>query len=671
MPQAFLRRSAIRAACVLTLSAAADASLAANYNIGVGISDITGEAAEVGMFGYADPAQTTAGIHQRQRARAFVFEDPYTKKSVLLVVADVDIISQGVHQAVMKGLKARFGSTYNEQNVVLTATHTHSGPGGFSHRILYSITTYGFKAKTFNAMVDGMIEAAVKAHNNKSAGDVTLAQGNLTTASVNRSAPAFRANNAADRAVFPNEIDPLMSVLTIKKSGTPVGAVSFFPTHGTSMPPSNRLISPDNKGYAAYQWEHDIAGVRYLENYANFVAAFAQTNAGDMSPNLNLKPGSGPTEDPFENTRIIGERQSVKARGLSGAASTTLSGSVDYRMRYIDMSATTVSGQYTTDGQTHTTCPAALGTTFAAGSEEDGPGPDFINEGQSNPFVAFVGGLVFSPSAALKACQAPKEIFIPSGTLNPIHWTPEIMPIQVIKLGNLYLATVPAEPTIMSGYRIRRQLAQTLGTDVSRVITLGYSNAYSGYVTTPEEYDVQDYEGGATHFGKWTQTAYMQELDKLAKDLVLGQPSVNTLTPQDLSNQQVDLQPGVVMDTTPIGKKFGDVVTQPKSSYVKGETVAVTFYTGNPRNNLRRNGTFLEVQRWTGSSWVRVADDGDWSTKYRWTRKSVADSWADISWVIPADTAAGTYRVVHYGDAKNLLGQISGFVGISKSFAVQ
>ena len=36
------------------------------------------------------------------------------------------------------------------------------------------------------------------------------------------------------------------------------------------------------------------------------VAAFAQTNAGDMSPNLNRRPGSGPTEDEFENTRIIG-----------------------------------------------------------------------------------------------------------------------------------------------------------------------------------------------------------------------------------------------------------------------------------------------------------------------------------------------------------------------------
>ncbi len=39
-----------------------------------------------------------------------------------------------------------------------------------------------------------------------------------------------------------------------------------------------------------------------------------------MSPNLNLKPGSGPTEDEFENARIIGERQLDKAREVHAGA---------------------------------------------------------------------------------------------------------------------------------------------------------------------------------------------------------------------------------------------------------------------------------------------------------------------------------------------------------------
>ena len=68
--------------------------------------------------------------------------------------------------------------------------------------------------------------------------------------------------------------------------------------------------------------------------------------------------------------------------------------------------------------------------------------------------------------------------------------------MQLVRIGQLYLAAVPAEFTITSGYRLRRTVATELGVPVENVILSGYANAYSGYVTTPEEYDQQDYEGG-------------------------------------------------------------------------------------------------------------------------------------------------------------------------------
>ena len=43
------------------------------YLVGTGIYDVTGPAGQVNMMGYAKPEQTTAGIHQRLRARAFIF----------------------------------------------------------------------------------------------------------------------------------------------------------------------------------------------------------------------------------------------------------------------------------------------------------------------------------------------------------------------------------------------------------------------------------------------------------------------------------------------------------------------------------------------------------------------------------------------------------------------
>ncbi|MFN3618452.1 MAG: neutral/alkaline non-lysosomal ceramidase C-terminal domain-containing protein, partial [Aquabacterium sp.] len=85
---------------------------------------------------------------------------------------------------------------------------------------------------------------------------------------------------------------------------------------------------------------------------------------------------------------------------------------------------------------------------------------------------------------------------------------------------------------------------------------------------------------------------------------------------------------------------------------------------------LRRQGTFLLVQRWNGQTWTTVADDSHWATKYRWKRTFGAESVADISWTIPAGTPAGTYRVMHLGDARNLLGRITPFTGVTRSFQV-
>jgi neutral ceramidase len=92
----------------------------------------------------------------------------------------------------------------------------------------------------------------------------------------------------------------------MEREGRTVGVINWFPTHNTSMTNQNRLISSDNKGYAGYHWERDNEGVDYLaDEPPPFVAAFAQTNAGDMSPNLNLRPGSGPTEDQLGVSEIL------------------------------------------------------------------------------------------------------------------------------------------------------------------------------------------------------------------------------------------------------------------------------------------------------------------------------------------------------------------------------
>jgi len=52
------------------------------------------------------------------------------------------------------------------------------------------------------------------------------------------------------------------------------------------------------------------------------------------------------------------------------------------------------------------------------------------------------------------------------------------------------------------------------------VILSPYANAYSGYITTYEEYQVQCYEGGHTVFGEWTLAAYQTKFKELALQML-------------------------------------------------------------------------------------------------------------------------------------------------------
>ena len=45
---------------------------------------------------------------------------------------------------------------YSAENVLLSATHTHSGPAGYMQYALFQATSLGFINQTFNALVDGI-----------------------------------------------------------------------------------------------------------------------------------------------------------------------------------------------------------------------------------------------------------------------------------------------------------------------------------------------------------------------------------------------------------------------------------------------------------------------------------------------------------------------------------
>jgi neutral ceramidase len=627
------------------------------------------------MLGYGRADQQTTGIHTRQRSRAFIIAEPADGPRILVVVNDLPLVFDSVHQAVLARLKQSYGDLYTASNTMITATHTHCAPGGYSHHLLYNSNTKGFRAKTFDALIDGIVEAVDRAHRDLAPSELFLAHGELRDASVNRSRQAFELNPADDRAFFPDAIDPQTTLLRIDRADTTVGAINWFPTHNTSMTNQNRLISADNKGYAGYHWEREVEAVDYLvdaDQGPSFIAAFAQTNAGDMSPNLELRPGHGPTDDEFENARLIGLRQCTAAQALTQGDSHQVEGPVDSRLIYIDLAQVTVSAEFSGDGKVHATSGPAGGAASFAGAWADGPAFPGFREGR-NPFFDWPSKIAYGLSAGLRDSQAPKGIMLPGGVLN--RWVPVVaqrVPVQLLRIGSLYLIGIPGEVTIVAGLRLRRTVADIVSAPLSDVLVAGYSNGYIHYVTTPEEYQSQQYEGGSTLFGRWELPALQQTAAVLASAMRDGTPVVAGLPTKDLSARHAKARarrrgaPDVAAPEAP----FGHVLVDALARYRPGHRVVVIFVGAHPNNDLHRGGTYLRVERQEGDEWVTVQDDGDWATRFVWKKGRGGHSEVTVSWDIPVVAPAGTYRVTYFGDACQEGHPIRPFAGSSRAFDV-
>jgi neutral ceramidase len=241
-----------------------------------------------------------------------------------------------------------------------------------------------------------------------------------------------------------------------------------------------------------------------------------------------------------------GRQQFEFASQLSAAATERVTGPVDFRLIHVDFSKTQI------DGNDARTWPAALGFSFAAGSTEDStpypfPVPGIvegITDTEPEPALGFLvsAGLLYGfgieqwngtdgvvdagkavvPAAELKAGHSPKLIaFVPSSTDPP--WVPQVLPVQLLRIGSLALVGIPGELSTMAGRRLRKTIRDAMKASGIKHVALGtYANDYSQYITTEEEYKSQQYEGASTLFGPMTLRAYQQVTKKLANAMVKG-----------------------------------------------------------------------------------------------------------------------------------------------------
>lgn len=725
----------------ITHSVPDDSALGDKYLLGVGKADITGPVVEINMMGYADPKQVGSGLRQRLYSRAFIVGDVQEPGDrFIYLVLDTQSGDTAVRYGILEGL-ARLGREYHvygHHNVAVTGTHSHAGPGGWLNYLLPQITSKGFDHQGYRAIVDGAVLSIRRAHESLEPGYLSVGTTRLSGANINRSLFAYLANPEEERArynassVDDGSVEKDLTLLKFKRAsdGRNIGILSWFPVHGTSMLGNNTLIAGDNKGVAAYLFEQSMR----TESTAaeSFVAGFSQANVGDTSPNVLgawCEDGTGQMCS-FENSTCSdGRSQRCHGRGPlfrtsdNGASSCFEIGRrqaepaiqlyKDLEQTPVPIKGSWVKSFHTFHNMSHfsfvlpngslaTACPAALGYSFAAGTS-DGPGAfDFTQHDggpdNTSPVWRVVRRFLREPSPAQQSCHGAKPILLDVGEIDtPYQWTPNVVDVQVFRVGQLLIVVSPGEASTMAGRRWKEAVSRSASALFSRreeersgpsgpypdpdpvVVIGGPANSYTHYITTEEEYAVQRYEGASTLYGPHTLAAYINVtlrhlplLDAAAPPPV--GPGDDGPLPPDNTNVSLSFISPVVRDGTPLFKAFGDVLADAERTYRRGDVVRARFVGANPRNDLRLGRTYAAVEKLggRGGGWRTVRDDGDWALVFRWERTSgvLATSEVTIEWETGAEDERGLYRLRYYGDAKSLGGKITPFTGTSAVFTL-
>ena len=674
------------------------------------------------MMGYADPKQVGSGLRQRLYSRAFIIADPKVAEDRLVyLVLDTQSGDTAVRYGILEALQAlgpEYATVYGQKNVAVTGTHSHSGPGAWLNYLLPQITSKGFNKQSYQAIVDGAVLSIRRAHESITLGHLSFGSIEVEDANINRSPYAYLANPEEERQKSEHDVDKTMTMLKFTRAGDglSIGALTWFPVHGTSMLGNNTLISGDNKGVAADLLEKSLANRDDVD--VNFVAGFSQSNVGDTSPNVlgawcedgseeqcNFQDstcggrnepchGRGPffreKDEGASSCLEIGRRQFSAAKSLFDTVESTGTPILGSTIRALHTFQNFSSFAFQLpNGSAVSTCPAALGYSFAAGTS-DGPGAFDFKQNSSgdptaNPVWAVVRNFLHEPTKEQKLCHAPKPILLDVGEIkNPYLWTPNIVDIQLLRVGQLLVIVSPGEATTMAGRRWKFALATAASSSSltspaapSPLVVLGGpANSYTHYIATEEEYFIQRYEGASTLYGPHTLAAYINltcsYLPYLA-DHIPSTPLDSGPSPPNNVNASLSFITPVVRDSPGFFRSFGDVIEDAPAVVAPGETVTVTFVGANPRNNLRLEGTYTAVELQTGRNWRRVLDDSDWEVYMRWRRMNqlLGTSEVDVVWDVPRNVVKGLHRMRYFGDAKSIGGSVEGFEGVSGTFIVR
>lgn len=526
--------------------------------------DMTAFVPGVGMMGYGQPHNVVQEIGTKLWVRALFLKDD-EGSPILFLHLEQAFVTMALKEEILRRILENHPDwSISDENFILSAQHTHAAPGGYSHFAFYNLTISNFQTKVFEKIVSSSILAAEAAKRNLQ--KVTMSWGAVDISpdkeiAFNRSMKAYLNNPDAQKIKEEEKLLGLdrrmQGILLTTQDNKLLAHLNWFGVHCTNVSSFNIRTHHDNKGVAAELFE---------KSHPGSVAFFFQSTAGDVSPNFiwdkKTKLMRGKFEDQYDNASFNGEIQFRESERITGDL--PVEGRFETVLNYVDMGKKAAA--------------PAHGLAFFRGTLE-GPGitaglasvlritsrirrvidcvrspecrefylkhgvKDVVIDHRNGSFVgiplAFWKWLPVVPSHPVNVFQETAK----AGGLKTLPWIPSIIPFQIVRLGNILIAALPGEITTVAGRRVKELLEKEYeGCGVDRVIIHSYCNAYMGYITTPEEYDIQSYEGGHNVYGRSSLDVVLASYGELVKTLK-GEPcEMERATPLRFSPDELKLR---------------------------------------------------------------------------------------------------------------------------------
>lgn len=508
--------------------------------VGVSRGDITPPPG-VATFGHGPEARIASGYWTRLQCRAFVFLTETGNPAAALVPCELAAISTLLQRTVVQKLRG-FGIEIPPQRLFLSAVHTHAGPAHYLDAEFYDGTAStqgpGFDPQVVEFLasrIAGAVrDAFLQATQDRQAPhpqftELRWIHGKAWGLTHNRSLSAFQRNRPlgdfgepskeAAGALDPSAlaVDPNLDVLELSVPGAEGkrrvrGWIGLLAMHPTVLSAKNRYFGGDAFGVASRLMEQELrregeaAGTPDLRPLVGLI----NTNEGDVVPRWS-------TGDRAE-TLVLGKRLAQEFLKLRNA-----SGSVPFQTQAV------LSSSYLEVELPNNTYGLPQGQQLCSRAEL-GLGSIYGAVDHPTGLAGISDLLPTSYDPQRQDCQAPKRAALGAfqKLISGPYSFPRTVPLGMVRLDDTWVAFLPAEITVTAGQRIRQGLAELVpftadGRPVQTRIG-GLTNGYMEYISTPEEYQLQRYEGASTLYGP-TMAPFLAAVFRNMGERLVGRPS--------------------------------------------------------------------------------------------------------------------------------------------------